>query len=616
VATETADIALRLKLNSLRESLKEVPGLTRREVRKAVRAASKEWKGLKPAARKASKDAGRAVKDVNDQVKKLGEVVQGDLGGVLGRLGGVVELVGGLGAVGGPIALAVAGAAALATGFAAVNAALVSTVFLADDLLKEQQQLASVGAFDPVDPAAAASVVKVNDAVTALGKVWDRLVVDIATNIAPNIEDLSVTLVALALRAQDTFSGFLEGRNILRDFAVYLVDSFIQGLFGPIATLLDGLGLLGDALIALGAEDVGGALRGVNDAFEGMTQSAAEYVVDGIAPTVSGMLDLEGATSDYREQAEALIDATNAQRDADQRGARAREALAAAAAKAAAAYKEEQRQLDMLIGVSDEIAQIRSDVGPELEGLDAIESRYDAQIGRLRELRTTLRALGRAGFDTSADLIDAYDAVREVEEARAAEIGDFYDDIAQQRQQFALDLTFAALKTSGELFDLLAEKSKGAAIAVVVAQKAASLLQIALATATNISNAAAVFAFPSPAGVAAVAAAAALGAAQAAVVAATPVSFHSGGVAPDEMRTTVQRGEGVVSQQGMNALAKVNRGEIGGGSGDVFVQGADHRVFDGNVRASITRRNSPLRRSVARASRSRRRSPRYGTVRG
>ena len=100
-------------------------------------------------------------------------------------------------------------------------------------------------------------------------------------------------------------------------------------------------------------------------------------------------------------------------------------------------------------------------------------------------------------------------------------------------------------------------------------------------------------------GIAGIASAAAIGGAAGIAVAATPTSLHGGGLAPDEGIAKVQRGEGTVSTRGVEALARLNRGDAGMGGVEVFVR-TDHRVFDAQASEALHRRGSPLKRAVRR----------------
>jgi len=94
----------------------------------------------------------------------------------------------------------------------------------------------------------------------------------------------------------------------------------------------------------------------------------------------------------------------------------------------------------------------------------------------------------------------------------------------------------------------------------------------------------------------------ATGIAQAALIAAQPESFHTGGIkgwSPDETMARVRPGEGVLTGQGVQGaggaagVAALNRGESGGGGVRVVMQ-YQHRVFDAMIGDNIRMRSSPL----------------------
>lgn len=634
---ETVDLSLALKLDALKRGLSQLDNITQKEIKKTVRDAAKEWSKLRKTGKSTGKGLADGVKGATDQVKKLGEVAQGSLGGVLGRLGGVAELFMGLGTVGGPVTLAIAAVGAYAVGVGAVGAAMVSTVFAAEDLLDRQKELAQVGVFAPIDPEAEASILQVNDAMDALGMIWDRIVVDIASSVAPAIDDLAVTLVTLALQAEDMFRQFAQGKNLLREFAVFVVDNFIQSIFGTVSTFLELLDLVGQGLSALGATGVGEALSGINDAFESMTRGAAEYVVDGVGGAVVSSLDAAGdGAKDFRAEAQVLIAEMRAGKveaesfadrmkrlaDEEKRAADEAKRLAEAEERRQRAY---QSQIDTLRSVSEELSGgLREANSDLLNDEGRIQEAYNERIRKLEGLADSLMELGEAGQDVSKELALVEESIAAAAERRTRDMAALAAENLKAAQEASKkqaieaaalfdaqsglveSMASAVLENVGTLAEGAAEKSKAAQMVALIAQKASSLLQIGISTAENISAAAALFAFPSPPGIAAVSAAGALGALQVATVAATPTSFHQGGTAPDEGFRRFQGGEGVLSRQGMDALARLNSG-LAGMSGDrmVVIQ-PDHRVFDVQTKKALRSRNSPLRRAVAKKSRRRR----------
>lgn len=614
MATEV-DIAIGVKLDQLRRQMAQIPDITKKEVNAAVAAASKAWRRQERAAKRAAKASRISISSVNDQVKKLGEVAQGSLGGVLGRVGGLVELFTGLGSVGGPIALTAAAVGGLAVGFVAVETALIGTVLAADDLIKSQERLVNAGIFEPIDPETEESITRVNGAVAGLGEVWNRVVITLATGVAPAIEETSVGLLALGLQAQDAFAQFVEGKNLLREFAVFATDTVIQLLLGPFTQIADAIGSIGDALTFLGAPEVGAALTGVREGFDGLTRTASEWVVDGIGDAMASSFgDMAEGAKDYNAEAEAMIlTLTAVETKAD--------GVTKSAKKMTAALKppdsDDAGLFDSFLDTADQLSALINKQGGDLfarlSPSEQVISRYQTTIGEVENLRLQLEALAETGIDVSGAMSQIPEAMAEANARLGREMADLSEQVAEgngnllgEQVDFAIGLVSTAGQAMGDLFDELGVKSKAAATATAVVQKAAAIAAITRDTSVAVMSA---LTIPPPAGQILAGVAIATGAVQAAKVAATPTSFHSGGLAPDEGMKRVQKGEGFLSLQGVAAL---NRGQSGGNGEMIVVTQVNHKVYDAQTEQALSS-GSPLRKSMIRSSRTGRGA--YGRVR-
>lgn len=164
-----------------------------------------------------------------------------------------------------------------------------------------------------------------------------------------------------------------------------------------------------------------------------------------------------------------------------------------------------------------------------------------------------------------------------------------------------------AASAIGDLVGGLATEGSAAATAAIVIQKAAAIVSVTISTAQAVMQALATL---GPiAGPIAAGAITATGVAQAALIAAQPESFHTGGIiAPDERLINARPGEGVLTSQGVQAaggaagVAAMNRGGSPAQS-IVVVQQYQHRVFDAFVADNMARAGSPLGRAVRRGQR-------------
>jgi len=155
----------------------------------------------------------------------------------------------------------------------------------------------------------------------------------------------------------------------------------------------------------------------------------------------------------------------------------------------------------------------------------------------------------------------------------------------------------------GQMLGLLADQegvSRKTAKALVIAQKAAGIAQVGISTAVAIMQALASF---GPAGPFVAAGYAVTGAAQAAVIAATPLpKFHQGGTMQgDEGIAVVRQGERVMTQRAAKdydqGLGDLNRGAGaggGGGSTRVSFEGRDLDV----MLARVVRQHGATRREL------------------
>lgn len=304
-----ADIDLRVRLDQVERELNKIPGWTRRDARKAVRALDREWRQAPKAVARAARQAER---EWDQRMQGIRQVTANTFGDVVNDIGDAVEA---FGSIGGPIGIATIAVAGMAAAFAAVSVAIVATVRDADKLIDSQRELVSIGAFSPVDPSAEQSIRVVNGAMDALGEIVNRVIIDIAANMAPSLEDIAVKTVSIALATEDLFREFLQGKNLLREFAVFMVDFWIQSFTGPIAAVLEGLDLIGQGFVALGATSVGNALSFLNVQFEGFTRGMSEFVVDQLGSGLKYQFDdMAKGTENYTARAQKLIGALAAKR--------------------------------------------------------------------------------------------------------------------------------------------------------------------------------------------------------------------------------------------------------------------------------------------------------------
>jgi len=283
------------------------------------------------------------------------------------------------------------------------------------------------------------------------------------------------------------------------------------------------------------------------------------------------------------------------------------------------------------IGGSQEAAERLIPVMNDLQGtIDRLET--DEARAKLQALANTMGAFGAnitgalsnlAQLNLS-EVTDAGRASLDRFDERAQSLGDQLDAINTQISESTNERVTAELEAERAMIEARitaneqakTKETQAANEAVARAfrlQKAANLSQIAMNTAVGIMRA---FVDPGgPAGVAFAATIAALGGTQAAIVSAQePPTMHLGGmIKPDERMIRARVGEGVLTQQGMNAIGgeaglRAANGGAGVGGSIVVQQVYKHRVLDTVLTDSI-KRGGPITAELNKRNRRGRRNP-------
>jgi len=307
-----ATVSIGADLTTLRRELGKLPNLSteaaqktliqvEKAVQKAEKAAKKSTKAINRANKQAAKEAEKNLKSAQEGLKGLAE-----LGGLSGdKLEKVSKVFGALSSPVGIAAIAIGGVTLALTGMVA---GIGAAVLAADDLIQELAPLEELEGFGGLDPEVVASITAANSAVSGLGMIAKEMVVILAAEFAPVVEDVATLLVKLGLMALDTWKSFQEGHSILRELAVWIVKEFVQALATPIDPLMKIVDGWGQVAAALGKDDIAAKLTGVRDSWEGWTESVAETAVDFYFDAAADSLDSLGeSTSDYDERAQALI---------------------------------------------------------------------------------------------------------------------------------------------------------------------------------------------------------------------------------------------------------------------------------------------------------------------
>lgn len=667
-----SSVSLGADLSVLRRELAKLPNLTATEAQKMLVALEKQVDKAERVAKNAARQVGQANKRAMREAEKAAEAAQqgakglAELAGLSGdkfdKLGAVI------GATGTPVGMLTLGITGATLATAGLAAGIVGIVRASEELNKATAPYEEIAGFGGLPAGALASIEAANDAMDSMSIVGKRVVVLLAAEFAPAVEQAARVGLKLSLVMLDQVQAFLDGASAGEALAVFLTQKLVKAFLAPVDGLVTMVGLLGDLANVVGADELGGALNGVEKAWDGWTKTVAESAVDFHVDAVAGAVGrVDQATADYDARVEQLLGTTRGLKNmtADAAASMQRlqqaagewqkrlevaakgEALVAlqaqlkeiseleqagalnatdAGAARVLAQKDYQAALDAEAEAHARLTAQREEAAAKahelinnltshrlgaIEQIDLAEEaslrNVEAAMARRRELAganvAELVAIEREGQEARALVEEEYAQRRAdlyAEEARrqaesAAQLmtsiaGDFLrsldslaeaagqkhsDQITALQEQLAAGEKTLSTAEQKRIREKIAAEKKAARNAFRM-QKALALVQIAMQTSVAVMTALAQLG-PIAGGVAA-AFITATGIAQAAVVVSKQPEFHMGRVPgtttpdpgprsnrPGETTATLTDTEGVVAPSGMDALAKLNRGEMPGG---------------------------------------------------
>ena len=641
-------------LSELRRELAKLPNLsgdaaqeTLIKVEKAVQRAEKASKASSKAIARAQKSAAKATEkssqDATEGLKALFEFA----GGSGDQVDKLAKIMAGMGSS----ALMAAGAAlALAAGLAVVVgtvSGVVALVAAAEELEEGLKPFRELEGFEGLDPEVWGSVQRTNSALNVLGSIADQVVQTLGGNLAPTTERISFLLVKMGLMGLDAFQAFEQGKNILRELAVFMTTLLVKAFMSPTNALAKMANMLGLLAGALGASELEAKLTGIKDKWDSWTRSVAETAVDFYIDKASDSLDdMSESTMDYDARAHKLI-ATQVElgkathetsaavgklNDELDEGKTTEEEYAEAQRKAAEADAKRAKDLARLSKMAqDLVATETAHRMTAAEKIDASEARALERLSELTEAR-----IAAAELETEA--VDAYIEGQMRRTELEAEFSQQRIDLANAESaakiaaasnewstytQLAMESTAAV----GNLIDVLYDRRISQMEEGTEAHKKASrrqfVIEKSLAIATAVLQATGAVlktlreygppVYPDFMAIAAMSATATIGTAGiASVAAAQPPSMHTGGIvgrpAPDEADRRLRSGEAVLNarataQMGESAINAANAGGSMGQGPMVVVVEYKNQVLDNQV-SDLTRvPGSALRSAVKQGSR-------------
>ena len=260
--------------------------------RKAQETGKAVGDGIGSGAKKAEKSADDAAKGLEDL---------GDAAGL--PVDKLKKLSGGFAALANPATAAVVAVGAVALAGVALATGIVKAVVAAEELSKALAPLRDQKGFG-ITKEQLASIKGANDAMGAMGAIVKQVVARLGAEFAPVIEKGATLLVKFGLMALDAFNAFADGKDILRELAIFLADKFISSIFGVFDGLANLVGMIGNLARAVGKEELAGKLEGVNAKWNEFTRGLATKAVD---YATEGIKRIDAATGDYDARAKKLI---------------------------------------------------------------------------------------------------------------------------------------------------------------------------------------------------------------------------------------------------------------------------------------------------------------------
>jgi hypothetical protein len=586
--SETVDLKFLADTSDVISALEKIPDVTKKQARAAARAIATSQTQAAKASKKAARIAQREWDEKLGKIKTASATAFGD------SVNKVADLTAGLGAIG-PVgaiaAVAIAGIGLAVVGSVAGTIALVSAT---DDLIRSNEHLNDIEGFT-FDKSQIRAVDDANAAMAGLGNITSQAAAIIGVELAPVVERGSRLLLGMGLVALDAMNASAEGGRMVAKVFDELVRITIGGLVDDFLTLLR----FGENIYKILGRKVPEGLSNLRQTIEDNTSASAalDWALGKVETSMGG----------YSERIDDIVDANYRQSESFKRATDAAE-------KHQKVMEGQVTALQKMISVSQK-AQA-----------DQLSASEKLALGAAEQINEINRLAGEAGVLGD----EAAAAARlQVEERLQRDLADLREKEAEkaskerERQvQEDFRATSERLGAYQSLTSSLGQLSQGVTDLIVkgkgeesAAAKKAAKIQFGVSKTTAIGQALidgflasqkAIAQFgppPSPLGIIGLAAAGVTTAASVAGIAAqSPPSFHVGGLignsgpsAPDETMIRARAGEGVVTRQGVDALAQINSGVTPGFGGTVVVQTYRHRVLDLQVQDEMRSPTGALR---------------------
>lgn len=246
----TEDITLAIKLDDVKNALRQLPSLTAKEFTAMEKVASKTLRQIDKEAVKAIKDAEKAAEKAQAALEKAAEEqmqsVQrvGDMftGGLMGDLEDVTKAFG-------PVGLAaIAAAGGIMTAVTAVGALGTAIVAIQDKAEDTIDRLEELGKADLVTEEQRKNVDLAKAAFESMDLAIGKLAINLADNFSPDIQQAARNITTLTDRI-DSFLYSIRDRSLLEELAVsfVVVRDTVADVQFPLEVLAKAFGMLQEA---------------------------------------------------------------------------------------------------------------------------------------------------------------------------------------------------------------------------------------------------------------------------------------------------------------------------------------------------------------------------------
>lgn len=603
----------------------KIPGFTEQSAARAAQAWAKNQEKMRREAEKTAdriaKEMGNASKESGKKLDALQKVGEKTFGGMVGDVADVGGALMALGPIGGTVVASLLAIGGAAVSIGAATAAMIQLQRSSLDFIEEIEKIKGL---DFIDKGQKDQIIEANAALDALVVIAKKLAIDLAAELAPTIVATASYLGELGLEAIESAQAFYAARDATEEFVIFLAESLMRTLTGPLATLNDFAHATNELAKVFGHGSI--EIEVLTTNIDRMYRSVAENVtgMDGLADATS---EATGEQSEFdrllqtmakhiredskekqhnKDRTKELAEQIERQGDAyrrliDMQQELGEDQLTGFDKAAREAHKFYQRQVDAAYEAFEKTAMGERELAALQMTLAEATARFRrdmdaAELADLERQSEAATAIIERRYADELALMEAQKAERErataeemaMEAEAAAEWQKVFDEGTRLLFDKAADVHETMMdekRANIEYIEDRLENEKG--LTLHERQELQTRLEQEKASARNtakiqrglaafeilLSNAVAMAKAIATAGpglnVPAIAAQAALTALYTAAALAAPLpKFHSGSgrLMPDEQPAVLKRGEAVLSER---AVQEMNRGSAPGGGGNV-----------------------------------------------